>query len=111
MTDLPTFGCADGSCPFYSRLGMHTNGGCHCVSEAFPDMETRRLVDAMLRKAREVATSDAKHRARWEREESIRQQRRAEIRSELGNETDREVIEQRRQLRAELKRLEEEGIR
>ena len=53
------FGCADGSCPFSSRHGMHTNGGCRCTYEAFHDPEQRRTVDAMLAKARAVATRDA----------------------------------------------------
>lgn len=54
------FGCTDGSCPFASRLGMHTNGGCKCVWERFPDEDTRRLVERMLRRAREVAAADGR---------------------------------------------------
>lgn len=102
------FGCADGSCPFHSRLGMHTNGGCKCVYEAFPDEATRRLVDKMLTKAREVATRDAEHRERWKREKAERDDRIRELRTELGHDTDREIIARRRELRAEIERLEME---
>lgn len=100
------FGCADGSCPFYSRLGMHTNGGCKCTYEAFPDMATRRLVDRMLVKAREVAAADAV--TKIERANAVRERRNriAEIRRELGRESDKAVIENRRRLREEMKRLE-----
>lgn len=112
MTDLPDFGCSDGSCPFGSRFGMHTNGGCRCTYHLFPDMEQRRLVDAMLRRAREVATKDAEIKASRIADSVSRKQRIAEIRSELGGDTDREVIAHRRELRSELERLlNEEGWR
>lgn len=111
MTDLPDFGCSDGSCPFASRLGMHTNGGCKCTYHLFPDMEQRRLVDAMLRRAREVATADEAKRASMRDTATERRVRILEIRRALGGQTDREIIDERKELRAELKRLELESIR
>lgn len=60
MSSQDDFGCLDGACPFHSRFGMHTNGGCNCVYDAFPDIEQRRLVDRMLRRARDVAVEDGK---------------------------------------------------
>lgn len=60
MSSQDDFGCLDGACPFHSRFGMHTNGGCNCVYDAFPDIEQRRLVERMLRRARDVALEDGK---------------------------------------------------
>ncbi len=108
MTD---FGCHDGSCPFTSRLGVHTNGGCCCVADRFPDDEQRRLVNAMLVAARAAAAADVERRAKRVIADNERKARIAECRAELGRETDREVLERRKELRAEIKRLEEEGFR
>lgn len=102
------FGCGDGSCPFSSRHGMHTNGGCRCTYAAFPDPEQRRTVDVMLAKARAVATRDAEIAMQRKADERERRDAIGELRKQLGRETDREVIEGRRRLRAEIARLEQE---
>jgi predicted TIM-barrel fold metal-dependent hydrolase len=90
---------------------MHTNGGCKCVSEAFPDETTRYLVSRMLVKAREVATYDATIRARRAQEAREREHRIRELRTMLGRKTDKDVIAERREMRAEIERLEMEGMR
>ncbi len=46
--ELAKIGCLDGGCYIQAPRGMHTNGGCRCLSD-IRDVQTRqRLMRALL---------------------------------------------------------------
>jgi hypothetical protein len=44
LQELSNLGCSDGSCFFRNnRIGMHTNGGCHCYLDGIGRMSAHKF--------------------------------------------------------------------